>query len=164
MSEKPRKHRFRFGLRTMLLLVALLSAGLGWAFHIKQTVIEPRREVLAKSQWRKACPIQFTPWPDHSHTPWRLLIFGEQGIQLIHGESHFGPWTTELDAEWKALSELFPEATCSVVVWDQSTVKPNSNIPPEMSCYKYSKGKLVRSYITDRHGAWKQAVNPNFER
>jgi hypothetical protein len=87
----------RFRLRTLFVLIGLLSIPMGWAAY-QLNWIRQRHEFLARPNWQ-ARP---DPVPPHSRpvSPWPLALFGEppQDVMSVHGP----------DAE--LAQRLFPEA------------------------------------------------------
>lgn len=103
---KPRRP-LRFSLRTMLVLLLVLSIPLAW-LAVQLKWIRDRREALRRLMqppsrafildWRSS----FVHERDE-RTPWSLKLFGEEGERLIfirYGE----------ESELKPLRRLFPEA------------------------------------------------------
>ena len=72
IETKPKRRWFRFSLRTLFVLVAIVSVPLGWvAYQYKW--ISDRHEAL---QWvvnGQCCAWVLSP----SEIPWRLRLFGE---------------------------------------------------------------------------------------
>jgi hypothetical protein len=100
------KFRPRFSLRTLLVLIALISIPLGWlAYQLnwirerhKMLTQELPREYQEYREYNKTQPAILRP------APWPLRIFGEQGIVVIG--------VPKSQAERAA--ELFPEAAVAI--------------------------------------------------
>ena len=108
---KPRL-RFRFSLRTMFVLVTMLSVPLSWVgYHVNW--IRLRREMLELVQTKKTIlssdiPRGFSNADEQF--PLSLWILGERPVfSMTVGNAYVGS-SQEMDARAEAARKLFPEA------------------------------------------------------
>ena len=106
-NPKPKRRRFAFRLRTLLIVVALLSVPLGWVGYSLRW-IEQRREAFAIGRVAM-------PEPDCRIAPGWLWFFGEQGWGEI--------WCQPNPGEVDAIEELFPEACVSPLMVPQGSTR-----------------------------------------
>src|SRR4051812_21088207 len=101
MNDKPQPRRrwYQFSLRTMFVVVFVVSIPLAWVGY-QLNWIRERRSALSYTDQTKAIPDPFAlPVP----APGWLWLFGEQGREIIGCREH----TTMTAAE---LQRLFPES------------------------------------------------------
>jgi hypothetical protein len=100
MSETPRRRRFRFGLRTLFVLVTLSAFVAGWVMW-SLNWIRQRREFGRKLE--QGTHAEFIDYDRTVGAPALLWLFGEGGVRWV-----FIPKASEADiAEGR---RLFPEA------------------------------------------------------
>jgi len=101
-ESKPRRRWFRFSLRTLFVLVAVVSIVLGWV-ESNRRWIRDRHNALNYAQ-------QSTIWniwenPADERLPWGLRILGERCYQL----TVFDPIEQDEESRIQRFRELFPE-------------------------------------------------------
>lgn len=113
MSETkatPRRRWFRFGLRTMFVVLTMFSLWLGWQANWirerhslidapQQTGVEPEYDVISQSMSLRA-PLQV----ETKDAPWPLLWLGERGVYTLYIRDDMPK------AEVARIRALFPEA------------------------------------------------------
>jgi hypothetical protein len=95
----------RFGLRSLFLLIALLSVLAAWA-AAQFNWIRQRHAVLSSRKIYEAKQYVITglPAPLPNRAPWSLRLFGEAG------QADFLVNLPESDLQFQRIRELFPEA------------------------------------------------------
>jgi hypothetical protein len=96
MTTSVRPRRFRFGLRTLFVLVAVASVFLAW-LTVQLKWIQDRHAALHLTLRMGAAP-----------APWSIRILGEQGVDRI-GVQYLGDERAD-GARVRAIQLLFPEA------------------------------------------------------
>lgn len=97
--DAPKKRRFRFGLRTLLIVVAIVALPLAWTCH-RLRWIQQRQAFRAahadKMTWR--APVYYEP-----QAPAGLWLFGESGVIA---------WRVDLlnEMDRTEAQRLFPES------------------------------------------------------
>ena len=98
MTEtKPKRHWFRFSLRTLFVLVTIIGVAAGWVAY-QLNWIRQRHEFLGR-------PPNGIYANDNSELPWSLKLFGEKAMYTV-----YTPELTKHEAE-----KLFPEAGVVVI-------------------------------------------------
>jgi hypothetical protein len=98
MNEtKPKRRWFRFGLRTLFVLVTIVGVCAGWVAY-QLNWIRQRHEFLGR-------PPNGIYANNNSELPWSLKLFGEKAMMGV-----YTPDATKQEAE-----KLFPEATICVI-------------------------------------------------
>jgi hypothetical protein len=107
MSTAPRRRWFRFSLRTLFLLVALIAAPLAW-LGVQLKWIHDRHEAAAwASDHQSAGPFPQKTTP----APWSIRILGESDGLRSMDVCAFTPEDREQVAK---LERLFPERKISI--------------------------------------------------
>jgi hypothetical protein len=108
MDEKPRRW-FRFSLRMLFLLVALVAIWLGYHLNWIRQRHAARAWVKGQAEYFDDVPVQQGAFPG-AHAPWRIRMLGEDGVTSI--------WVVvrkeAVDPEQQRLEGLFPEAKVGV--------------------------------------------------
>ena len=97
----PLSRYFRFRLRTLLVVVAILSPLLAWTSYSLNWIRERRAALSGKERYH----LLTVHDPPRTKAPGLLWIFGEEGVPTLPPQ-RFG----YTEAQMRHLMELFPEA------------------------------------------------------
>jgi len=132
----------RFSLRTMLVVVTLICAIVGWAEH-------KRRWIAARHQFywgTSEIPRNALIFGGVTDAPWALRIFGEPGFSTILVPAQAN------DAEVARVKELFPEAFVEGAMGHSPITSPASAFGPhargsgKVVCMTAIRVEIIRLY------------------
>ena len=103
MTAEPRRHWFRFSLRTLLIVITLASCSMAWVAYQLNWIRQRRAERAAEHKDFLDFGRGQISKEGQAAAPWQLAIFGEQGLTEIV------LWR-ENDLRKAELQSLFPEA------------------------------------------------------
>src|SRR6185295_13425527 len=101
----PRRRWFRFSLRTLFLVVAILGVFHGW-LGVQLKWMYDRHEALQWALDHKE-PVVISLEPPEVELPWQLTLLGERPQRTTF---YFAPCTDEQLAQIERVRKLFPEA------------------------------------------------------
>lgn len=125
--DKPRRW-FRFSLRTMFVLMALVGAALGWV-GVQLKWIRDRNEARAWMDAHDVGGLDLYGWPREA--PWSIQIFGEHGTAYFYFYTEPTRRDQLTESDRRRLLRLFPESNFT---FDNGTTKEvitrHNNEPP----------------------------------
>ncbi|REK05440.1 MAG: hypothetical protein DWQ37_23260 [Planctomycetota bacterium] len=105
MSDAPKRHWFRYSLRTLLVLAAIFGCWLGYqANWIRQRRAAVGWMATQAEHWHHM-PIDQRPYFE-TDAPWTIRLWGEQGLSRVGVVVE----PEQVDAKQRELERLFPEA------------------------------------------------------
>ncbi len=119
MLSDPRRPRFRFSLRTLLVVVTLLGAALGWAGWQWRIV----QERVAAATWIAENDGQFGEYTGEP-LPWIRRILGDQpfAYEIILADE-------PTEARKEELRRIFPECKIGWLVWINDNTATYRSLP-----------------------------------
>jgi hypothetical protein len=131
MLSASDRRRFRFGLKGLFVLVALVACVLGWRAWCLNWVSQ-RHEVLNARAW------EYVTGEGHPtrniYAPWPLRIFGETGVEKLvvafESKTLDASLTVDQQTELDRIRRLFPETEelRSITVDPDSMPDPSDNL------------------------------------